>query len=414
MREKRCDIHVAAGLLKLFLREMPESILTSRLHRSFLDVTDLLEREDRLVELARLVSLLPTAQYTLLRTLIAHFIVVVSSSEVNKMTVRNVGIVFAPTLAIPAGIFILMITEFAFIFDVHEEVESEAIVSSKSASTSSQEILGTPEVDVLPLPNTESPFMVNNYNTDESKRMSWKADRLLVKGRSHRNSHIYLEHAPSAVKSTEQEVLQRDVQVNPEDHEEDEDFNVTTPTNKSASQEIHDDQDTMHADFLSQHAYMLKSDSAPSVYDSIHTVASNTSEDDRLPLVGDVFDSYANFPTTHKAESKSYLSKQNFQHSQSQIAPPPPLVNTPSMSRRTSEVASIAASSVDYSDADEMDNIDEVSEYQQSPYRLPLHVAPRKILTAVETTVQDKLPFTLGKSSDGMPDKRFSSNPLGI
>lgn len=39
-----------------------------------------------------------------------------NNSDVNKMTVRNVGIVFAPTLNIPAPVFSMFLTDFDSIF----------------------------------------------------------------------------------------------------------------------------------------------------------------------------------------------------------------------------------------------------------------------------------------------------------
>src|SRR5215469_2648856 len=77
---------------------------------------DLLDRRDRINELGRLVSTLPLANYTLLRTLTGHLIRVVQNHTVNKMTVRNIGIVFSPTLGIPAGVFSLFMAEFDYIF----------------------------------------------------------------------------------------------------------------------------------------------------------------------------------------------------------------------------------------------------------------------------------------------------------
>ena len=38
----------------------------------------------------------------------------------NKMTVQNVGIVFSPTLGIPAGVFSLMLGEFNKVFNVDD------------------------------------------------------------------------------------------------------------------------------------------------------------------------------------------------------------------------------------------------------------------------------------------------------
>ncbi|ORY98852.1 hypothetical protein BCR43DRAFT_455175 [Syncephalastrum racemosum] len=110
------DTHAVAGLLKLWLRELPGSVLTQELLGEFLPVIDLADRDERIKELGRLVSMLPLANYTLLRILCAHLIRVVQYAETNKMTIRNVGIIFSPTLQIPAGIFSLFLSEFDYIF----------------------------------------------------------------------------------------------------------------------------------------------------------------------------------------------------------------------------------------------------------------------------------------------------------
>ncbi|KAF9951758.1 hypothetical protein BGZ72_006782 [Mortierella alpina] len=114
--EEYYDIHAVAGLLKLFLRDLPSSILTRELHRDFLQVIELTNRSERVDELTRLVAVLPEANYTLLRALTAHLIEIVDNADVNKMTARNVGIVFSPTLGIPAGVFALLMSDFDQIF----------------------------------------------------------------------------------------------------------------------------------------------------------------------------------------------------------------------------------------------------------------------------------------------------------
>ena len=110
------DIHAVSGLLKLWLRELPGNVLTTELLKEFLNVMDLVDRRERINELGRLVSMLPLQNYTLLRTLSAHLIRVVQNAGTNKMTIRNVGIVFSATLGIPTGIFSLLLTEFDYIF----------------------------------------------------------------------------------------------------------------------------------------------------------------------------------------------------------------------------------------------------------------------------------------------------------
>lgn len=70
-----------------------------------------------MAELSRLVSELPPPNYALLRALTAHLILIVRHSAENKMTLRNIGIVFSPTLGIPAGIFSDLVSHFGAVFD---------------------------------------------------------------------------------------------------------------------------------------------------------------------------------------------------------------------------------------------------------------------------------------------------------
>jgi RalA-binding protein 1 len=112
------DPHAIAGLLKSYLRELPASILTRDLHLRFLSVIDFVDPQERIKELSHLIASLPIANYSLLRALTAHLILIVQNAGVNKMTMRNVGIVFSPTLGIPAGVFSLMLGEFNRVFNV--------------------------------------------------------------------------------------------------------------------------------------------------------------------------------------------------------------------------------------------------------------------------------------------------------
>ncbi|KAJ7604044.1 signal transducer [Mycena polygramma] len=140
------DPHAIAGLLKSFLRELPASILTHNLHLRFLAVIDFVDPQERIRELSQLIAALPIANYSLLRALTAHLILIVQNSTVNKMTMRNVGIVFSPTLGIPAGVFSLMLGEFNRVFNVdadnsEEPGEDEQDAAAKEAAD--PDLLGT-------------------------------------------------------------------------------------------------------------------------------------------------------------------------------------------------------------------------------------------------------------------------------
>lgn len=83
-----------------------------------LRLLDFVDPQERIKELSQLIASLPITNYSLLRALTAHLILIVQNSAVNKMTMRNVGIVFSPTLGIPAGVFSLMLGEFNRVFNV--------------------------------------------------------------------------------------------------------------------------------------------------------------------------------------------------------------------------------------------------------------------------------------------------------
>ena len=79
-------------------------------------MADLKEKEHKIAAFHLLVHRLPKPNLTLLRALSQFLLVIVNNSDINKMTVRNVGIVFAPTLNIPAPVFSMFLTEYDLIF----------------------------------------------------------------------------------------------------------------------------------------------------------------------------------------------------------------------------------------------------------------------------------------------------------
>ena len=110
------DVHAIASLLKTYLRELPTSILTRELHLDFIKVLDIPEKSRKIQAYNLLVHRLPMPNWALLRALSAFLLGVTNNSDVNKMTGRNVGIVFSPTLKIPAPVFQMFLDEFEVIF----------------------------------------------------------------------------------------------------------------------------------------------------------------------------------------------------------------------------------------------------------------------------------------------------------
>ncbi|KAK7738477.1 Rho GTPase activating protein [Cytospora paraplurivora] len=119
--EQYHDIHAVASMLKAYLRELPTSILTRDLHLEFVAITEMTNQAEKIAALSELVPRLPQANATLLKYLIAFLIKIINHADQNKMTVRNVGIVFSPTLTIPAPVFALFLQNYEAIFGIVPE-----------------------------------------------------------------------------------------------------------------------------------------------------------------------------------------------------------------------------------------------------------------------------------------------------
>lgn len=93
------DVHIAAVLLKTFLRELSHPLLTYQLFDSILHFTDL-PKESRLGYCQDLIiKKLPDQNYVVLKFLVEFISLVVDRQDMNKMTAANLAVVFGPNLA---------------------------------------------------------------------------------------------------------------------------------------------------------------------------------------------------------------------------------------------------------------------------------------------------------------------------
>nr|XP_048281086.1 rho GTPase-activating protein 18 isoform X2 [Myodes glareolus] len=90
--------HDAASLLKLFLRELPQPLLSVEYLKAFQAVQNLPAKKEQLQALNLLVILLPDANRDTLKALLEFLQRVIDNKEKNKMTVVNVAMVMAPNL----------------------------------------------------------------------------------------------------------------------------------------------------------------------------------------------------------------------------------------------------------------------------------------------------------------------------
>ncbi|AWP00395.1 putative active breakpoint cluster region-related protein-like [Scophthalmus maximus] len=96
------DINAIAGTLKLYFRELPEPLLTDRLHPAFMEgiaLSDPAAKENCMMHLLRS---LPDPNLMTFLTLLEHLKRVAEKEPVNKMSLHNLGTVFGPTLLRPS------------------------------------------------------------------------------------------------------------------------------------------------------------------------------------------------------------------------------------------------------------------------------------------------------------------------
>nr|XP_033321705.1 active breakpoint cluster region-related protein isoform X3 [Megalopta genalis] len=97
---KEVDVHSVTGVLKLYLREMPEALFTDALYPAFLEAfqTGELSKGNAL---RRVYESLPAVNKAVIDFLLTHLIRVNKHEAQNKMSLHNLATVFGPTLLRP-------------------------------------------------------------------------------------------------------------------------------------------------------------------------------------------------------------------------------------------------------------------------------------------------------------------------
>ncbi|XP_044280660.1 rho GTPase-activating protein 18 isoform X1 [Varanus komodoensis] len=90
--------HDAASLLKLFIRELPQPLLTVEYLKAFQDVQKLPKKKQQLQALNLLVLLLPEVNRDTLKALLEFLQRVIDHRDENKMNLKNVAMVMTPNL----------------------------------------------------------------------------------------------------------------------------------------------------------------------------------------------------------------------------------------------------------------------------------------------------------------------------
>ncbi|KRZ79683.1 GTPase-activating protein pac-1, partial [Trichinella papuae] len=97
------DVNVVSSLLKAFFRKLPDPLLTSAFYRDFIEANRIESLESRLKAFRELIFKLPKHNFETLKFLLQHLKRVVAHSSVNKMEVKNLALMFGPSLVRPSG-----------------------------------------------------------------------------------------------------------------------------------------------------------------------------------------------------------------------------------------------------------------------------------------------------------------------
>ncbi|KHJ94965.1 RhoGAP domain protein [Oesophagostomum dentatum] len=96
------DVNVVSSLLKMFLRKLPEPLLTDKLYPFFIDANRIASHHNRLHKLRNLLRKLPRHHYATLKYIIYHLSEITKNSQVNKMETRNLALMFGPSIVRPS------------------------------------------------------------------------------------------------------------------------------------------------------------------------------------------------------------------------------------------------------------------------------------------------------------------------
>ncbi|CAG8593943.1 9284_t:CDS:10 [Dentiscutata erythropus] len=92
------DISAVTSVLKQYLRELPDPLLTYELYPSFLEAIALEDGEEKLEIFRQLTQKMPKVHYSTTRHLMLHLDRVRQQGADNRMTAKNLAVVFGPTL----------------------------------------------------------------------------------------------------------------------------------------------------------------------------------------------------------------------------------------------------------------------------------------------------------------------------
>lgn len=114
--QEEFDIPTACGLLKLFLKELPEPILTTDLTSQFEEASANAETKKQEEILVNLLQLLPKYNRTLLGWVFLHFESVIKHEKLNKMNAQSLAMLLSPVLQMSHRLMVCLLCHSSNLF----------------------------------------------------------------------------------------------------------------------------------------------------------------------------------------------------------------------------------------------------------------------------------------------------------
>ncbi|KAL0093989.1 Rho GTPase activation protein, partial [Phycomyces blakesleeanus] len=92
------DVCAVTSVLKQYFRSLPQPLFTEELYAKFISSMDLQDERETLERLKYLLKALPIENYDTIQYLLLHLDRVQQMSKYNLMTIKNIAVVFGPTL----------------------------------------------------------------------------------------------------------------------------------------------------------------------------------------------------------------------------------------------------------------------------------------------------------------------------
>uniref|UniRef100_A0A8C9DTC3 RalA-binding protein 1 n=1 Tax=Prolemur simus TaxID=1328070 RepID=A0A8C9DTC3_PROSS len=108
--------NTVASLLKQYLRDLPENLLTKELMPRFEEACGRTSESEKVQEFQRLLQELPECNYLLISWLIVHMDHVIAKELETKMNIQNISIVLSPTVQISNRVLYVFFTHVQELF----------------------------------------------------------------------------------------------------------------------------------------------------------------------------------------------------------------------------------------------------------------------------------------------------------